>query len=195
MMDLSPEVRAKVEKRLEEEQVIWLTTVKRDGTPLPTPVWFLWDGETFLIYTLKDSLKLGNIARNPRAALNFNSDEAGDEVVVFTGTIAVDEGTPPANRNQAYLAKYREAISDIEMTPDSFAQVYSVPLRFRPAPRPGVSSPGRRSGRMAYRFLYLNPSRQLRFGYRPARWVGRRAHPAGREAGRADRAAAGWAAG
>ena len=77
MLDLSPEVRAKVEKRLDDEQVIWLTTVKRDGTPLPTPVWFLWDGETFLIYTLKNSLKLGNIARNPKAALNFNSDETG----------------------------------------------------------------------------------------------------------------------
>jgi PPOX class probable F420-dependent enzyme len=126
-------VPAEVEKRLYEEQVIWLTTVRADGTPLPTPVWFLWDGETVLIYTQPGTVKLDNAAANPHAALNLNSDEWGGEVVVLTGEIHEDRATTPAIEHVAYLEKYRAGISDIQMSPESFSQAYSVPLRFTPA--------------------------------------------------------------
>jgi PPOX class probable F420-dependent enzyme len=126
-------VSTEVEKRLYEEPVIWLTTVREDGTPLPTPVWFLWDGETVLIYTQPGSIKLSNVAANPHAALNLNSDEWGGEVVVLTGEIHVDRATTPAIEHVEYLEKYRAAISDIQMSPESFSQAYSVPLRFTPA--------------------------------------------------------------
>src|SRR3954451_7916261 len=45
----------RVAQRLREEVVIWLTTTGADGTPQPAPVWFLWEGETFLIYTLANA--------------------------------------------------------------------------------------------------------------------------------------------
>jgi PPOX class probable F420-dependent enzyme len=124
-------ISAEMEKRLNEDIVIWLTTVRADGTPMPTPVWFLWEGETALIYSLPNSKKLGNIAANPRAALNLNSDEWGGEVVVLTGQIRVEETEPPASQNHAYLEKYRAQIGDIQMTPESFSAGYSVALRFR----------------------------------------------------------------
>ena len=131
MENMMPSISPDVERRLREEQVVWLTTVRKDGTPLPTPVWFLWEGETILIYTLPGSIKLKNIAANPRAALNMNSDPWGGEVVVLTGEIQVERDEPTALQNQAYLEKYRAGISDIEMTPESFSQGYSVALRFR----------------------------------------------------------------
>ncbi|MCL4561462.1 MAG: TIGR03667 family PPOX class F420-dependent oxidoreductase [Chloroflexi bacterium] len=121
-----------VEKRLREEQVIWLTTVTSEGMPLPTPVWFLWEGDAFLIYTLANSVKLNNIAQNPHASLNLNSDEYGDKVVVFTGEIQIAKDVPPADQNQAYIAKYREGLADLKMTPAGFAGSYSVPLRMVP---------------------------------------------------------------
>ncbi len=132
MEDMANKLSAEVVRRLREENVIWLTTVRLDGSPLPTPVWFLWEGDTFLIYTQPGSLKLANIASNPHAALNLNSDPWGDQVVVLTGTIRVEESEPPALQNHAYLEKYRASISDIEMTPESFSQGYSVALRFTP---------------------------------------------------------------
>jgi PPOX class probable F420-dependent enzyme len=140
MATIPKKIPAEVEKRLHDEQVIWLTTVRADGTPLPTPVSFLWDGETVLIYTTPNSLKLHNIAKNPRAALNLNSDEWGREVVVLIGEIVEDRATPPVIQNAMYLEKYRESImekyrvamSDFQITLESFSQKYSVPLRFTP---------------------------------------------------------------
>jgi hypothetical protein len=49
MAKMFEKIPVDVEKRLREEQVIWLTTVRADGMPLPTPVSFLWAGETVLI--------------------------------------------------------------------------------------------------------------------------------------------------
>jgi PPOX class probable F420-dependent enzyme len=126
-------ISAEVEKRLNEETVTWLTTVRPDGTPLPTPVWFLWEGETVLIYTIPNSVKLRNLAANPHAALNLNSDQWGGEVVVLTGEIRRVDGEPPVTQNRAYLEKYRAQISDIQMTPESFSSAYSVALRFTPS--------------------------------------------------------------
>ena len=40
----------RVQRRLRDEQVIWLTTVGADGTPQPNPVWFLVDGTTVVVY-------------------------------------------------------------------------------------------------------------------------------------------------
>ncbi len=133
MAKMSIQIPPEVEKRLREEQVIWLTTVRADGTPLPTPVSFLWDGETVLIYTAPGSLKLRNIAGNPRAALNLNCDAWGRQVVVLTGEIREDRAAPPLIQNPAYLEKYRTSISaGLQVTPESFSQKYSVPLRFTP---------------------------------------------------------------
>ncbi len=133
MEDMANKLSAEVARRLREEQVIWLTTVKPDGMPVPTPVWFFWEGGTFLIYTQPGSVKLANIASNAHASLNLNSDPWGDQVVVLTGSLRVAEGEPPALQNRGYLEKYRASIGDIELTPESFSQAYSVALRFTPA--------------------------------------------------------------
>ena len=131
-IDTSSEFGSRVARRLRDERIIWLTTVRADGTPEPSPVWFLWDGSTFLIYSQPNKLKLRNIARDPKVALNFNSDEGGGDVVVFTGEAKIDTSVPPANQVPDYIAKYRDSIRDIGMTPVSFAQSYSVPVRVTP---------------------------------------------------------------
>ncbi len=129
-MDWNSETGQKLAERLRKEMVIWLTTVRPDGMPMPTPVWFLWEGDTFLIFSQPDTFKLRNLAANSKAALNLNSDEWGDKVAVFTGTVTVEKGAPLATENSAYLEKYREGIKDIGMTPESMAKEYSVALRF-----------------------------------------------------------------
>ncbi len=122
----------KISRRLKEEQVIWLTTVRADGSPQPTPVWFLWDGETFLIYSMPTAHKLRNVAANPRVALNLNSDAYGGEVVIVFGRALVDRNCPKAHQNPDYLEKYRQGIADIDMTPESMGQEYSVAIRIVP---------------------------------------------------------------
>lgn len=118
--------------RLEHEEVIWLTTAQANGRPQPNPVWFLWENGTILIYTQPNSHKLRNLASNPKVSIHFNSDESGGDVIIFAGEATIDKSTPPADQNPAYVAKYRQGIAGIGMTPESMAQSYSVPVRVRP---------------------------------------------------------------
>ena len=132
MIDLTTPLGVQVARRLEKETLVWLITVRADGTPLPSLVWFLWDGTTLLIYSRPDKPKLLNIASQPHVALNFNSNQTGGAVTVFLGTAAIDTAAPPSNLNEAYQAKYSLEIAQIGETPESFAAAYSVPLRVTP---------------------------------------------------------------
>jgi PPOX class probable F420-dependent enzyme len=123
---------ARVIDRLSTETIVWLTTVGKDGTPHPRPVWFLWDGDTMLIYSQPQTAKLAHIARNPRVSLNFDGDGRGGNIVVITGAAAVDAAAPPTHRHAVYLDKYRADIQRIGMTPEQFAAAYSVALRITP---------------------------------------------------------------
>ena len=117
--------------RLKKELVIWLATVGKDTRPHVVPVWFWWDGESFLIYSVPGQ-KVRDIQANPNVALNFNTDPEGSQVFRLTGTAAVANDAPPANKLPAYMRKYREQIKEFEWTPQSFAAQYHVPIRVRP---------------------------------------------------------------
>lgn len=125
---------ARMAERLRSEKAIWLTTVGKDGTPQPNPVWFVWDCETVLVYSHNRAARLGNLAANSRVALNFDTADRGQaDVNVITGTarIALDE--PPVTGCEAYLAKYAEAIaSDLGSNTEEYATTYSVAIRITP---------------------------------------------------------------
>ena len=133
MLDVTTESGARADRRLRSEEVIWLTTVRADGQPQSVPVWFLWDGGTFLICPQPNQAKLRNIRSNPRVALNLNSDVVGDEVVRIEGTAEIAEEEPPANEASEYVEKYRPGIARLGSDPGRFAQSYSVPIRVTPA--------------------------------------------------------------
>ena len=132
MFDTSTELGTRALRRLRDDQVIWLVTVDPDGTPQPSPIWFLWDAETILFFSQPNKPKLRNIRRNPRVALHFDSDGEGGDIVVLTGTAEVLSEEPPDEQMTAYLAKYRAGIEELGMTPAGMAQEYSVRVRVRP---------------------------------------------------------------
>ena len=133
MLDTTTEAGSRAARRRREEGIIWLTTVRSDGQPQSVPVWFLWDGETFLIYSQPDRQKLKNIGRNPHVGLHLNSNARGGDVVRVEGTAEILEDFPPATEVGEYVEKYRESIARIGFEPDSFARAYSVALRVTPA--------------------------------------------------------------
>lgn len=132
MIDLTTEFGTRVAQRLHEEEVIWLTTVGADGTPQPSPVWFIWEDGELLVYSQPNKPKVANVRRQPRVALNFNTDPQGDSVMVLLGEARLDADAPPIERHDAYLAKYREGIARLESDPASFAQTYTAAIRIRP---------------------------------------------------------------
>ena len=134
MIDQTTEFGRAVARHLENQYVIWLTAVDTTQTPQPRPVWFLWDGETILVFSKPDAHKVKHIRNNPNVALHFNTDETGDRhVIVLTGQAVLDTGSPPAHEIPAYMKKYEDGILALEMTPESFSAEYSTTLRITPA--------------------------------------------------------------
>jgi PPOX class probable F420-dependent enzyme len=132
VLDLDPSARARADRRLRGEQILWLTTVRADGQPQASPVWFLWDGGTLLVYSQPSAQKLRNLAANPRVAVHVDTDEAGEDVLTIEATAAVDPDAPPSDRLEEYQVKYRDGIRAIGMTPEQLARDYSVAIRIRP---------------------------------------------------------------
>ena len=95
-------------------------------------MWFLWDGEGFLIYSREGRQKLKNIACNPRVGINLNSNETGGDVVRVEGTAEIAEDAPPADEVEAYVEKYRQSIVRIGFDVGAFARAYSVAVRVTP---------------------------------------------------------------
>ena len=133
IVDTSSDFGQRVARRLSAEQVVWLATVDSTGTPQPVPVWFIWDGQSALVYSEPDQAKIRNIERSGRVAFHFNSDFHGGDVVVLTGTAEIEPSAPAADQNLAYIEKYADGIASINMTPESFAATYSVPIRVTPS--------------------------------------------------------------
>jgi PPOX class probable F420-dependent enzyme len=132
VLDPSSKGHAHAERRLRSEAVAWLTTVRADGQAQASPVWFLWDGETFLLYSQPDAQKVRNLAANPKVALHLGDDGSGGDVVSLEGTATVEPGTPRADRVDGYLAKYQAAIEALGYEPGPFARTYSLAIRVRP---------------------------------------------------------------
>lgn len=132
VIDPATEKGARADERLRTDGVAWLTTVAPDGTPVPTPVWFWWDGSTILVYSQRDTPKLRHIAANPRVSIALRTDELGDEITVITGEAAVDPMAPAAHEVPAYVEKYDALIARLGADPASFAAEYAVPVRITP---------------------------------------------------------------
>ncbi|MFI9558701.1 PPOX class F420-dependent oxidoreductase [Nonomuraea endophytica] len=54
---------------LGDEQYVSVTSYKRDGTAVATPVWCARDGEAVVIWTVADSWKVKRIRANPRVTV------------------------------------------------------------------------------------------------------------------------------
>lgn len=120
-----------VQTRLKRELVIWLATAGRDGHPHVVPVWFLWDGKSFLIYSVPGQ-KVRDIQENPNVALHLNTDPVGEDVVRIEGTAKIDTGQAPAYKVPAYTRKYREQIQGFDWTPKFFSEKYHFAIRVKP---------------------------------------------------------------
>ncbi len=128
MFDERPDIR----ERLAGELVAWMTTVNAAGQPQTSPVWFLVDDDVIVVYSLGRTPRTRNIRANDRVCLNLNSTAEGGEVVIIEGTAVIVDDGPPANLDERYVAKYEVPMSDLGMTPESFAADYPVRIHVQP---------------------------------------------------------------
>ncbi|MFE9098875.1 PPOX class F420-dependent oxidoreductase [Streptomyces sp. NPDC007264] len=68
-----------------------LSTVRADGSPHVTPIWFLLDGDDVLFTTGRESVKGRNLARDGRVALCVDDDHPPYGFVVLQGRAELSE--------------------------------------------------------------------------------------------------------
>lgn len=80
----------RVSRRLQEAEILWVASVRPDGAPHLSPVWFVWDAGRIFICTSPTSRKARNLAKNPQVAVSL---EDGRNVVIVEGFVspATDE--------------------------------------------------------------------------------------------------------
>ena len=130
MIDETTDFGALVARHLREDRVVWLTTITPSGKPLPAPVWFWWDGEkTVRVFSLPDTGRVRNVQNNPNVSLNFAGNGQGGDIVILSGEVTI--GDDRADQHDAYAEKYGWGFERIGLTPQQFADKYSVPLHVR----------------------------------------------------------------
>ena len=133
MLDFTTEFGKKVKHHLERETFVWFTTVGADLSPQPRPVWFIWQEDSFLIFSRPDAHKVAHLRQHPNVCLHFNSDDRADEdVIVILGKAEIDPHLPPAHEVPAYLRKYQTGIGGLGMTPVDFSKEYAVAIQVTP---------------------------------------------------------------
>ncbi|TCO50664.1 PPOX class probable F420-dependent enzyme [Actinocrispum wychmicini] len=119
-------------KRHLSDTVAWLTTTSPTGRPSPRPVWFVLDGEDFLVFSEAGKAKLKHIETNPRVALHFNSAPDGQDVLVISGRAEQTDSALVPSTAPGYLDKYERHYARIGFDRDRFDRSYSVGIRITP---------------------------------------------------------------
>jgi PPOX class probable F420-dependent enzyme len=122
---------ARIDARLRSDLMLWLSTVRPDGKAHLVPVWFLWDGDTFLIFSKPDQ-KVRNLQHNTSVMVGLDDTDAGEDPIMFTG---VAEILPPSEVTPAlpaYAEKYAAKLAESGWTGESMGKSYSEPIRITP---------------------------------------------------------------
>ena len=131
-IDRSHPKYAHVDRRLQAEPIIWLSSVRPDGRPHLVPVWFVWDGESVTIFSQPNNQKIRNIRANQNVFLALEAANEGEDVAILEGTAEFITMDATAPIQPAYMGKYQESITEMGWTPESMMASYSQPIRVTP---------------------------------------------------------------
>lgn len=132
ILDLTNKQDAHIDQRLRENVIAWLVTVRPDGRPHAVAVWFLWDGEAFLIFSKPNQQKLRNLQNNPHVLLLVDDTRQGADPISIEGTATLLPPGETAITLDNYVKKYGARIKGIGFTPESMAAAYSQAIHIVP---------------------------------------------------------------
>lgn len=104
-MPLSPELAS-----IADERFVSLTTYRKSGVPVSTPVWIARDVESLLVTTPSKSGKVKRLRNDPRVEMRPCSrmGKVADDAPVVRGTARiVDDPATVERMGRIFLRKYR----------------------------------------------------------------------------------------
>jgi len=109
-----------------------LATVRADGTPQVSPMWYLWDGERVSFTTTTTRAKHRNVTRVPQVALSIRDPEQPYRYLEVRGIVEQIDPDPEGTFFDVLARRY-----DLPYTPPVADAAHRVVLRMRPT---GTSS-------------------------------------------------------
>jgi PPOX class probable F420-dependent enzyme len=132
-LDLNNPEQAHIDQRLRSDIIVWLNSVRPNGSPHSVAVWFGWDGESVLIFSKPNNQKLRNIARNPNVILALDDTKDGEDVIAIEGTAELLPQKTLELMDQSYIDKYASRMKNIGWAvAESMAAEYSEVIRITP---------------------------------------------------------------
>src|SRR4029078_8773221 len=124
--------RARIRRFLEEEPVVWLSTVRPDGTPHIVPLWFWWDGGALVSASKPGAQKVRNLRAQPSVMLALGDAEDDFDVGLLRGRAELLEKPTHEVLHAEHLAKYAAKLATIGVTAEEYAATYSQVIRIVP---------------------------------------------------------------
>lgn len=87
---MAPFISDSAETFLKSQPNLILGTIRRDGSPQASPLWYLWTGTAFIISTVDTTAKWANLRRDPRCSICVDEPSTGQMVVAY-GTARLKE--------------------------------------------------------------------------------------------------------
>ncbi len=90
-------------ERLSVDTIIWLATVRSDGRPHLTPIWFVWHRDRVWICTSSTHVKARTLTRDPRVSVALQS---GTRPLMGEGIAHRHERPYPPDVRDAFVARF-----------------------------------------------------------------------------------------
>ncbi|MDQ3871414.1 MAG: pyridoxamine 5'-phosphate oxidase family protein [Chloroflexota bacterium] len=132
MVEHAANGRVPIEDHLRTDPVVWLSTIRPDGRPHVVPVWFLWDGRAIHFYSKPGAQKVRNLRVNPSAMLAVGEPDEEFDVELIEGAADVLDQPTSSVMPPEHVAKYSALMAKVGLSPDTYVQTYSQPVRITP---------------------------------------------------------------
>jgi PPOX class probable F420-dependent enzyme len=122
----------RIQRFLQEEPVVWLSTVRPNGAPHLVPLWFWWDGQALLVASKPGAQKVRNLRSNPSVMLALGDAEDDFDVGLVEGRAELLDRPAAEILPAELLAKYADRLAAIGVDPAEYAATYSQVIRIVP---------------------------------------------------------------
>lgn len=119
-----------IEAFLNEKKTLALTTLRKDGSPVSVPMWFVYQDGCVYMHSLKSGAKVRNALRDPRVSVVAESGNAWRELkgVAIQGRCSVLEAPAEIARfDAAYDRKYAGLKRPDHLLPERIRGHYAGP--------------------------------------------------------------------
>ena len=124
-------ISVEVARRLDQDLILWITSVRADGQPQSAPVWYVREGDEIWIWSMEGQ-RITNLGQNPKVSVHLNDDGRGDSIVTIEGEATIERSAGPGSAHAEFARRYQPMLDSYQHNWEWFDRGYPAPIRIRP---------------------------------------------------------------